>query len=83
MQWYVYILQCNDGSYYTGITVNIERRINEHNLDNTNSAKYTRFRRPVILVYKEIQKNQSDALKREAQIKKLSRDKKYQLISGR
>lgn len=80
--WYVYIVTCADGSYYTGSTKNIERRVAEHNSSNTISAKYTRYRRPVILVYKEIYQSHSEALKRECEIKKLSRDKKYQLIAG-
>ena len=79
--YYVYIVQCADGSLYTGYTVELERRINEHNY-GSRSAKYTRSRRPVKLVYHEIYDNVSTALKREYQIKKLSRNKKLELIKG-
>lgn len=78
-KYYVYIVQCADGSLYTGYTVSLERRVNEHNY-GSKSAKYTRSRRPVKLVYHEIYDNTSAALKREYQIKKLSRNKKLELI---
>jgi putative endonuclease len=76
---YVYILECCDKTLYTGYTGNIEKRIYEHN--NTRAgARYTRGRRPVKLVYVESCSTPSDALKREAQIKKLSRAQKLLLI---
>ncbi len=80
--WFIYIVECADGSYYTGITNNIKRRINEHNRSNSISAKYTRYRRPVKLVYSEKNDTRSEATKREAEIKKLSRDAKENLIRG-
>ncbi|MEP7162834.1 MAG: GIY-YIG nuclease family protein [Candidatus Moraniibacteriota bacterium] len=76
----LYILQCADGSLYTGITVDIERRIKEHNSSHL-GAKYTRARRPVILVYSRRFRNRSHASKEEARIKKLSRSEKLKLIS--
>jgi putative endonuclease len=77
---YVYILECSDKTLYTGITNNIEKRIHEHNNTRT-GARYTRSRRPVRLVYAETCSTLSMALKREAEIKKLSRVQKLRLIS--
>lgn len=77
--WHVYIVECADGTYYTGITTDVERRLNEHNY-SFKSAKYTRSRRPVKLVYVEASENRSTASRRESQIKKLSRNKKTLLI---
>lgn len=79
MSYFVYILECNDGSLYTGITTNIAKRLDEHNTKDT-GAKYTKVRRPVKLVYKEDSENRSTASKREYAIKKLTRVKKLQLI---
>ncbi|TLU67196.1 GIY-YIG nuclease family protein [Thalassotalea litorea] len=78
--WFVYILRCADKSLYTGITIDIEKRILEHNQDNAKGAKYTRARRPVELVYRESLPDRSGATKREAAIKKLTRKQKIQLI---
>lgn len=78
-RYYVYIVECSDKTLYTGWTNNIGKRIQEHNTGKC-GAKYTRTRRPIKLVYKEIYSTLSDALKREAQIKKLSREKKLRLI---
>ena len=80
MNNYVYILECSDKTLYTGTTNNIEKRIQEHNNTRT-GAKYTRTRRPVKLVYVEACSTPSIALKREAEIKKLSRAQKLLLIS--
>lgn len=77
--WYVYMLQCSDGTLYTGITTNPERRIAEHNQDNKLGARYTRTRRPVYLVYQESCLNRSEATRREAEIRKLSRQQKLNL----
>jgi len=79
--WFVYILECNDNTLYTGITNNLEKRIEQHN-HGQEAAKYTRVRRPVKCVYHEPQANRSKATKREMEIKKLSRIKKLQLIKG-
>jgi putative endonuclease len=78
--WYVYILRCADNSLYTGVTVDINRRIHEHNNHVSQGAKYTRTRRPVKLVYEEILKSRAMALKRECEIKGLKRMGKENLI---
>ena len=80
--WWVYIVECADGTYYTGITTAVNRRLNEHNY-SFKSAKYTRSRRPVRLVYSEEALNRSEASKRELKIKKLSRQKKIKMIEGK
>jgi putative endonuclease len=74
MTWTVYILECSDGSLYTGITNNIERRIAEHELGQ--EPKYTRGRLPFKLVYQERAENRSTATKREIEIKSYSRKDK-------
>ena len=78
--WHVYILQCADDTFYTGITTDIERRLSEHNLTDK-WAKYTKARRPVLLVYTSKFPDRSTASIEEARIKKLSRKDKIQLIS--
>jgi len=77
--WSVYILRCSDNTLYTGITTNLERRLNEHN-HLKSGAKYTRTRRPVELFYCENCKDRVDASKREYEIKKLSRKEKLSLV---
>ena len=77
--WYVYIIRCQDQTLYTGITTDLTRRIREHN-ETKVGAKYTKIRRPVVLAYQEIYKNRSDAAKREAEIKKLTRIEKLRLF---
>jgi len=77
--WSVYILKCNDDTLYTGITIDLDRRIDEHN-NSTKGAKYTRVRRPVKLIYSEIKEDKSSASKREYEIKKLSREQKLGLV---
>ncbi len=76
--WYVYIVRCADNSLYTGITLDVERRLTEHNGDG--AAKYTRSRQPVSLVYSEVAISRSSASSREFAIKKLSKQKKEELI---
>ena len=78
--WTVYILRCGDGSLYTGVTNNIEKRLKAHN--DGKGAKYTKARRPVVVVYQEPAANRSEAQKREAVIKKLSRVEKLGLVAG-
>jgi putative endonuclease len=78
--WQVYIVRCADGSLYTGIARDLERRIAEHNADKGQGASYTRSRRPVRLVYREPAADRSAASKREYQIKQLSRAEKLALI---
>jgi putative endonuclease len=77
--WLVYMLECSDKTLYTGITNNLEKRLQQHN-SGQEGAKYTRARRPVKCVYEEKQKNRSEATKREMEIKKLSRKEKFKLI---
>ena len=78
--WAVYILRCVDGSLYTGISVDVERRVEEHNSCNRLGAKYTRGRRPVKLVYTEVLNDRSQATQRELQIKQMSHKEKERLI---
>ncbi len=75
---YVYILKCRDNTLYTGWTTDLDNRLKVHN--EGKGAKYTRGRIPCELLYFEEFENKSDALKREAQIKKLTKDKKLELI---
>lgn len=76
----VYILQCADGSLYTGWTKDLPKRLAAHNLGK--GAKYTRARLPVALVYHEIFGTDSEARKREWQIKQLSRKEKLKLLGS-
>lgn len=75
---YVYILKCRDNTYYTGYTVDIDRRLAEH--QEGLASKYTRGRTPVELVYLESQPSKSEAMQREYQIKRLSKSQKQRLI---
>lgn len=77
-QWFVYILECGDGTLYTGITNNVEARIELHRAGK--GAKYTRGRLPLRLVCTILCRNKGAALKKEYAIKKLSKDKKLALI---
>jgi len=77
---YTYILICRDGTYYTGAALNWERRLREH--QQGKAARYTRSRLPVFIVYLEEWSSLSEALQREAQIKKLTRKQKEQLIAS-
>ena len=77
--WFVYILECKDKTLYTGITNNLQKRVEQHN-NSPEGAKYTRARRPVKCVYQEKQPNRSEATKREMAIKKLNRTEKLKLI---
>ena len=76
--WKLYMLRCVDGSLYTGITTDVDKRITAHNAGK--GAKYTRSRRPVELVYSENCEDHSVALKRELEIKALTREQKLKLI---
>ena len=78
MFWYVYMLRCGDGTLYTGITDNVERRLAAHRAGK--GAKYTRGRGPLELVYQERVPDKSAALRREAAIKRLRRREKERLI---
>ncbi|RXJ60949.1 GIY-YIG nuclease family protein [Candidatus Marinarcus aquaticus] len=79
MSYYVYILKCCDGTLYTGIAKDVQKRLEEHN-SSQKGAKYTKARRPVKLLYSESSKDRSSASKREYEIKKLSRTQKCALI---
>jgi putative endonuclease len=79
--WYVYILKCNDGTLYTGITNDLDKRVSSHNKGT--GAKYTKTRTPVEIVYHEEATDRSEASKRECQIKKLSRLAKENLIMSK
>ena len=79
--WYVYMVRCADDSLYTGIARDVEKRVDEHNCSDQLGAKYTRFRRPVKLVYQETLDSRSAATRREIEIRRLSRQKKESLIS--
>ncbi|WP_438326002.1 GIY-YIG nuclease family protein [Staphylococcus pseudintermedius] len=78
---YTYIVQCNDATFYTGYTNDLEARIVKHN--EGKGANYTKTRRPVTLCYHEIFETKSEALKREHAIKKLTRQQKIHLIEER
>ncbi len=78
--WWVYLLECCDGSLYTGVAKDIDKRLAEH--QKGTASKYTRSRVPLTLVYRESTGTRSAALKREAQIKRLSRPSKLSLIAG-
>lgn len=77
----VYILKCSDGTLYTGSTVDITKRLQEHN-EQKGGAKYTRARRPVVLVYKEEYKTFAKARAREAEIKRMNRSEKLLMIEN-
>ncbi len=77
--WIVYIVECVDGSLYTGITTDFKRRIKEHNSSKL-GAKYTRGRGPVKLVYSSKMEDKALASKEEYRIKKLSKKEKIELI---
>ena len=77
--WYLYLLECRDGTIYTGVTVDPSRRLKQHN--DGKGARYTRGRRPVRMVYREKCKSESAAKRREYEIKKLPRHHKI-LLAG-
>jgi len=78
MTYFVYVLQCNDRTLYTGITNDIDKRLKAHS--SGKGAKYTRRRLPVRLLYREEHPDKSSALKRELEIKRLSRKEKIELV---
>jgi putative endonuclease len=79
--WFLYIVECSDGSFYTGITNDIERRKQQHN--EGIASRYTRSRRPVEIRYQENCGSRSQALIRECSVKLLSRKEKVELVKGR
>ena len=80
MEWYVYILLCGDGSLYTGCTNDLKRRLAAH--QQGRGAKYTCSHLPVTLVYQEPCPNRSAALRREAALKRMTRQQKLGLLNG-
>lgn len=79
LPWFVYILRCKDESLYTGITVDVAKRLVVHNAGK--GAKYTRSRLPVVLVWSEVVESESAARVREGKIKKMSRAEKEKIIA--
>lgn len=79
MTWTVYLARCRDGSLYTGVTTDLERRLAEHN--SGSGASYTRSRLPLVMVYWETAEDRSGALRRECAIKRLSRAEKEELVA--
>lgn len=81
-QWYVYMLQCADGTLYTGVTTDLDRRLAEHNGEVAGKgAKYTSARRPVHLVYSEVASNRSAAQIKEYALRSLPRHAKLALVA--
>jgi putative endonuclease len=80
--WNVYIVRCADGTLYTGVAMDVARRVGEHNSNKLLAANYTRARRPVTLVYSETAATRSAACKREYQIKQLRRQDKEALVAA-
>ena len=78
--WWVYVLRCADGSLYTGISTDPDRRLTQHTAGT--ASKYTRSRRPVELVYREKRRGKSDALRRELALKALPRRAKLALVGA-
>ena len=76
--WFLYVLECNDGSFYTGITNDLARRFKMHN--DGKASKFTRTRRPVKLLYHETLKSRTQALVRECAVKALPRRRKEELV---
>jgi len=81
--WYLYLIKCGDGSIYTGITTNVERRFEEHSSSGKKAARYLRGRGPLKLVFKEQVGDKGSALKLEYRIKQLPRSQKQELIDGK
>jgi len=75
--WYVYMVRCKNNAIYTGVTVDMPRRLREHNTGK--GGRYTRAHRPVALIHKEAYQNKSEALKREAKIKTFTKKKKLSI----
>jgi len=78
-RWFLYILRCKDGSFYTGVTNNVERRLKMHSAGK--ASRYTRVRRPVQLIFQETCANRPIALARECAVKSLPREKKEELVN--
>lgn len=81
ISWFVYIVRCSDNSYYAGISPDVTKRVQLHNLGK--GSHYTAAHRPVVLVYSKEFSSKSEARKREIQLKRWSHLKKEKLISGK
>lgn len=81
--FFVYIMECADGTFYTGISNNLEKRLRQHNGEITGGAFYTRNKRPVKLIYKETYETHKEAMLREFAIKKLTRKQKQLLLNAK
>lgn len=79
--WWVYLIRCGDGSLYTGIATDVDRRFEEHKSQGPKGAKYTRGKLPLLLVYRREVGTRSEASKEEYRIKALSRRQKLRLIA--
>jgi putative endonuclease len=79
-RWFVYVVRCRDGSLYTGVSTDVDGRVAVHNAGK--GARYTRARRPVVVVHVERKRSRGNALKREAAIKALSRAQKLDLLTS-
>lgn len=82
MAYWVYIVRCADGTLYTGIATDVDRRLDEHNGSRPRGARYTSARRPVTLVYRAAFASRAEASREEHRIKRLSRDGKTALIAA-
>lgn len=80
--WYLYLIRCNDGSFYTGIAIDIVRRLSEHRGEGKTGAKYVRGRRPLTLVLQRKLGSRGLALRVERRVKKLSKAQKEKLIGS-
>jgi predicted GIY-YIG superfamily endonuclease len=78
-RWFLYIVECSDATWYTGITCDIARRLRQHNAGT--ASRYTRSRLPVKIIFQESCKNKSDALKKEFAIKAMTRKEKGTYIA--
>jgi len=81
INWFLYVARCADGTLYTGVTTDIDRRLNEHN-SGSKGAKYTKTRRPITLVYSTAFKGRSEAQKAEYAFKRLTRKEKLKVIDA-
>ena len=79
--WFVYLVQCSDGSFYAGVTTDLERRVRQHNGEIVGGATYTRARRPVALAWYEVCEDRSVAQQREYSVRRLSRRGKQRLAA--
>jgi putative endonuclease len=77
--WFVYVLLCRDGSFYTGVTNNLDKRLLDHQTGK--GAKYTRSHYPIKIIYQEFFSTHSEALKREAEIKSWSKERKVRELN--